>query len=379
MRALPSFCIPEGGRPRRMPRERRGCVCGPDMTASQAVIETGATMATDRDKLIAFVRETHRLAGETDIVERGKAGREVSEATAKDYARVGRARLDLKDGSGGRLMAGVSRQSWDHHRAALRHEAAMAFRAHRSACDRAQRSEDLQVAARHAKAAREALRAFTAVSAATRPPDRSAPRRSKRKTLPKGDGWQKRAWEAATAAMRPALACGWVGARPNEIELGVALERLQTRHGEVVQVRIRGAKVTDHSGQPERVLWISATSPEGLALLSAIPEGATSTEVRRGAKRINLDWSQRIRPLMDGKPSAYSLRHQFAANLKAHGFDPIDIAKALGHLSVKSQKRYGSASQGQGGGVGLLAADATRDVRTGPEADLVTDYDPGEP
>ncbi len=96
--------------------------------------------------------------------------------------------------------------------------------------------------------------------------------------------------------MRPALACGWIGARPNEIELGVALEWLQTRQGEVIQVRIRGAKVTDHSGQPERVLWISTTSPEGQALLSAIPEGATRAEVRRGAKRISLDWSQRIRP-----------------------------------------------------------------------------------
>jgi integrase len=82
---------------------------------------------------------------------------------------------------------------------------------------------------------------------------------------------------------------------------------------------------------------------------------------------------------MSGKPSAYSLRHQFAANLKAQGFGPIEIAKALGHLSVKSQKRYGSASQGQGGGVGLLAVDATREVQTGPEADAIMDYDPLEP
>jgi hypothetical protein len=334
---------------------------------------------TDRDRLIAFVKETHRLALETDVVERVKAGREVNPKTAADYARVGRSRLDLKNENGGKLMEGVSRQSWDHHRAALRHEAARLFSAHRSACDRAQRSQDVHLAAQHAKAARRALQAFAAVSEASRPPERSSPRRSKRKTLPKGDEWQKRAWEAATAAMRPALACGWVGARPNEIELGVSLQRHQTRQGEVVQVRIRGAKVTDHSGQPERVLWISATSPEGQALLSAIPEGATRTEVRRGAKRISLDWSQRIRPLMGGKPSAYSLRHQFAANLKAQGFDLIEIAKALGHLSVKSQKRYGSASQGQGGGVGLVAVDATRDVRTGPEADLVTDYEPAEP
>jgi hypothetical protein len=361
-----------------MPRERRGGVCGPDMTA-RGGHQIGIAMTTDREKLIAFVRETHRLASETDVVARAKAGRDVSPATAADYARVAKARLDLTDKSGGRLMEGVSRQSWDHHRAALRHEAARLFSAHRSACDRAQRSGDVQVAARHAWASRAALSAFQAISEATPPHQRSAPRKSKRKTLPKGDDWQKRAWEAATAAMRPALACGWVGARPNEIELGVALDRFRAQDGDVVRVVIRGAKITNHSGQPERVLWIRAASPEGQALLSAIPPGEAGTEVRRGAKRISLDWSQRIRPRLGGKPSAYSLRHQFAANLKAQGFDPIQIAKALGHLSVKSQKRYGSASQGQGGGVGLVAADATREVHTGPEADLVTDYDPLEP
>jgi integrase len=81
---------------------------------------------------------------------------------------------------------------------------------------------------------------------------------------------------------------------------------------------------------------------------------------------------------MGGQVSPYSLRHQFAANLKAAGFDNIQIAQALGHLSVKSQQRYGSSGQGQGGGVGLIQADATRDVRTGADADLATRYDPSE-
>jgi integrase len=327
----------------------------------------------DRETLIAFVRETHRLAGETDVVDRAKAGRKVTPATAKDYERVGRSRLDLADASGGRLMAGVSRQSWDHHRAALRHEAARLFAAHRSACDAAQRSQDLPAAEKHARASRAALSAYTAVSEAERPPNRSAPRKSKRKSLPKGPDWQERAWEAATAAMRPAVACGWVGARPNEIELGVVLERTFTECGEAIRVTIRGAKVTERSGQPERTLLISVHSPEGRALFSAIPKGEFRTEVRRGAKRINADWCNRIRPRMGGKPSAYSLRHQFAANLKAAGLSPVEIAKALGHLSVKSQKRYGSRSQGQGGGLALLEAEAPREVRTGPEADAIFD------
>lgn len=336
-------------------------------------------METDRDKLIAFVKETHRLAQETDVVERAKAGRGVSPETAEDYARVGRARLDLSAQSGGRLMDGVTRQSWDHHRAALRHEAARLFSAHRGACDRAQRSQDLEVAWRQARASRAALRAYTAISEAEKPLERTVRRKSKRKSLPKDPDWQKRAWDAATPAMRPSLACGWVGARPNEIELGVALERAWEPSGEMIKVTIRGAKVTERSGQPERVLWIKAHSAEGQALLSAIPEGEMFTVVQRRAKRINLDWSKRIRPRMGGQVSPYSLRHQFAANLKAAGFDKIQIAKALGHLSVKSQQRYGSSGQGQGGGAGLIQADATREVRIGADADTVQDCDPLEP
>lgn len=335
-------------------------------------------MAVNREKLVAFVKETHRLAGQTDVVERAKVGRGVSEATARDYARVGAARIDLDDDSGGRLLDGVSRQSWDHHRAALRHETARRFSEHRTACDKAQRAQDIQLAARHALAARRALMAFRNVSQAEKPPERSAPRKSKRSVLPKGD-WQQRAWEAATPAMRPAIAVGMVGARPNEIELGVELERRDTVVGEVIQVKIKGAKVTDRSGQPERVLWISPESPEGRALLDAIPPGQRSSTVRRKAKRISLDWSQRIRPRMGGKVSPYSLRHQFAANLKGARVDPVDIAKALGHLSVRSQGRYGSGRQSQGGNLGLVGVTATREIRTGAAAAVVDDYGPGDP
>lgn len=352
----------------------------PDMPPACGGIELGIAMETDREKLIAFVKETHRLAQETDVVERAKAGREVSAATAEDYARVGRARLYSQPETGrALLMEGVSRQSWDHHRAALRHETARLFSAHRKACDRAQRAQDLRIALQQARAARKALMAYMATSEAVKPPERTARRKSKRKSLPKDPNWQKCAWDAATPAMRPSLACGWVGARPNEIELGVALQRVRGPNGEVIKVTIPGAKVTERSGQPERVLWISATSLEGQALLLAIPEGEMSTVVQRRAKRINLDWSQRIRPRMGGQVSPYSLRHQFAANLKAAGFDKNQIAKALGHLSVKSQKRYGSSGQGQTGGVGLLEAEATREVQIGADADTVQDYEPFEP
>lgn len=332
-----------------------------------------------REKLIAFVKETHRLASETDVVERAKAGREISEATSKDYLRVGQSRVDLDDKSAGKLMSDVSRQSWDHHRAALRHETARLFSLHRTACDKAQRAQDLDAAVHHAKKARKALRAYHSVSQAQKPAERTKARQSKRKALPRGENWQQRAWEIATPAMRPALACGWAGARPNEIEQGVFIERIGHKGKTLIEVTIQGAKVTKKSGQPERTLWFSVESDIGKALFSAIPEGETQTTIKRGAKRINLDWSKRIRPMMGGKVSAYSLRHQFAANLKAANLDPVDIAKALGHLSIKSQSRYGSKQQGQSGGAGLSAVYASRDVITGPEAESISDYSVGDP
>ena len=334
---------------------------------------------TDRDRLVAFVRETHVAAGGCDIVERAKAGRQISEKTAADYARVGRVRIDLESKIGGRLLEGVSRQSWDHHRAALRHEAARLFSYHRSACDKAQRAQDLQSAAHHAVRARRALIAFKAVSDAEKPVSRSAPRRSKRASLPRGQEWQLRAWEAATPAMRPAIAVGMVGARPQEIELGVDLRVISAKGQRYIQVMIQGAKVTDRSGQPARQLLIDPDTVEGRCLLAGIPEGRRRATIQRRAKRISLDWSQRIRSAMGGKVSAYSLRHQFAANLKSAGSDPLDVARALGHLSIQSQSRYGSKQQGQGRASPLVAVKADREIRTGPEADQVIDPDHRDP
>jgi integrase len=348
-------------------------------------------MTQERENLIAFVKETHHLASETDVVERSKAAKEVSAKTAKDYTRVAKSRLDISEEDGGKLLDGVSRQSWDHHRAALRNEAAKLFSEHRKACDEAQREAGvaqragdvaasaiaIRKATEHAQNARASLNAFRKVTAAQKPEERSAPRQSKRSTLPRNDDWQQRAWEAATPAMRPALICGWIGARPNEIENRVTIAR-DDEGGQVV-VKILGAKITETSGQPQRILVFDRESDIGQKLLSTIPAGKSHVGIERRAKRINLDWSQRIRPRIGGKVSAYSLRHQFAANMKASGMDPIDIARALGHLSIKSQGRYGSKQQGQGGSLGLSKVYAERDIRTGPDADAVIDYAPNEP
>jgi hypothetical protein len=58
------------------------------------------------------------------------------------------------------------------------------------------------------------------------------------------------------------------------------------------------------------------------------------------------------------------MRHQAAANLKSQfGQDGADkVAVALGHVTTRSQGRYGSVRQAQGAS-GVLAVRAVRDVR----------------
>ena len=53
-------------------------------------------------RLFAFIQQTTKRAQAAGVVERMKAGRTVSEKTAKTYERNARARLDLSsDGGGG--------------------------------------------------------------------------------------------------------------------------------------------------------------------------------------------------------------------------------------------------------------------------------------
>ncbi|HBP5358178.1 TPA: site-specific integrase [Pseudomonas aeruginosa] len=61
--------------------------------------------------------------------------------------------------------------------------------------------------------------------------------------------------------------------------------------------------------------------------------------------------------------SAYSLRHQFSADLKDE-VEPDRVSLALGHVSRKSRKRYGHAKQRRSGAGGLLVSvQADRELR----------------
>jgi hypothetical protein len=316
----------------------------------------------DKQAMIALVRRAAELGKSTEAIERVKAGATVSDATAKTYAAACARRLDWDTDGGGDLLAGVSASSWHATRAALRWGAARAWLDARRASDKAQKAGDVAGATMWAGRAVVMGEALEVLDAAERPTPTKR-RATKRATMPKGDNWQARVFDAATPAQRPAVAVLWAtGCRPAELEKGVDVMRSPA--GALV-VRIPGAKVSDKAGagQPVRVLVIDESTEAGKALSGLLGKDQKRT-IQRRAERLNKDFAT-IRGKIGGTASPYSMRHQIAANLKAEaGPDGADkVAETLGHRTTRSQSRYGSVRQAQAGGSGVVKAAATHKIK----------------
>lgn len=77
--------------------------------------------------------------------------------------------------------------------------------------------------------------------------------------------------------------------------------------------------------------------------------------------------SRRLFNRKKSPPSFYALRHAACAELKATEMDPLAIAKGMGHSSERSQKSYGTRSQGNGGySVTASATHHPRSAQTTP-------------
>lgn len=318
----------------------------------------------EKKRIHNLVRETSRIAGDLGMVDRARNGKKVSDNTRADYQRVGKRLLDLEREDYGGLMTDVSAASYHKIRAALMHVSAARYLEHRKACDDAQRIGDLGAAQKHATFASRAVNAYIQIAHSERPAPTKA-RASKRGSLPRADDWQARIYDAATPSQRASVALMWAtGCRPAEIEMGVLIDRVKYKGDKIgLRVTIRGAKVSEHSGQPTRFILIDAEAPSGRALIQQM-DGKVRLEVQRKATRINKDF-EKIRLKTGLKVAPYSLRHQFSANLKAEwGPDAADrIALAMGHAVTRSQSRYGSVRQAQSGGTGVLGVKATRPVK----------------
>jgi len=156
------------------------------------------------------------------------------------------------------------------------------------------------------------------------------------------------------------------GARPEELRMGV---QLVIETDQCLTFRIQGAKVSEVTGggQAWRELTVDAwrVLDDDLVyeLLAYIQEHQITT-IQIDPKNAFQKRLQRIRYQLAQyhtawkKVSAYSLRHQFAADLKANTtihFD--DISAAMGHTSDRTKQCYGHSSQKRGkGGITQITA-----------------------
>lgn len=335
--------------------------------AAQAKAQAEALKAAppepSKPALFDAVRREGERAAALDVAGISEGIKSASPKTRDQYRRIIKRRL--LDNGGVPDLADVSRASWYPTRAALRAGLAETYRVAKREYDKAMRAGDVRLAAQCVQRATKALDGLEAVSNATAPAPVKVERSARQRLpSPKAGSWQARVYEAATPTMKPAIAVLWAtGCRPAELEQGVDV---YIGEGGTLRVRIPGAKVSDknHSGQPVRVLEIAKDSKAGKALL-AVLEGKKRVLVQRKAARVSKDFLDHIRPRLPTAwtISAYSFRHQAAANLKADLEDPAEVAQAMGHRTTRSQQHYGTKGQKQGGGGAVIKAKATHPAK----------------
>ncbi|MBH2035137.1 MAG: site-specific integrase [Pseudomonadales bacterium] len=151
------------------------------------------------------------------------------------------------------------------------------------------------------------------------------------------------------------------GARPEE--LGKPIE-LRVLPDSSLEILIQGAKVSDNTdaGQTWRRLTLRGGLAEQLRQ-AVVRKGGHITVAPKQGLGLQKAIAAAAQKLGFQSVSAYSLRHAFAADLKAQKADPDAISLALGHVSRASKSRYGSARNGRAGRAILLAVEADRTLR----------------
>lgn len=167
--------------------------------------------------------------------------------------------------------------------------------------------------------------------------------------------WRSRLWLRLVEIKSPWLdhtaIAALTGARPEELRAAKV-----AREGNILRVRIEGAKVSESKGQPWREFALKNDGSHEFAHLFDkagaswkvvnLPDGVTdypdafSAALARAGRQV-LAGAERM--------SGYVYRHALASDLKADGFSREDIAAALGHAVTKTQDTYGRAVGGSSG------------------------------
>jgi len=193
-------------------------------------------------------------------------------------------------------------------------------------------------------------------SAPPLPKDERKPRTTKKRSL-KGlpEDWRERLAERLPKYRVPYLVTACTGLRPDELAKGVDLVMEQVNGRDMIVVKIPGSKYREGlAGQERREIAVELDGKEG-SLASQLHQvmlaGATSVQIESPQLFSNAirDAGRREWPGRKSSLSAYSLRHQFSADLKGAGWSNEEIAVALGHRSTKTGSYYGDRRQARGG------------------------------
>jgi len=186
----------------------------------------------------------------------------------------------------------------------------------------------------------------------------------------------------------PMLIQSCSGCRPEEMRYGVRV--MVADGGQAVRMRVAGAKVDDVGvrGQPWRELTVRP-GPSGAGLVGELMDytqrrgGDITVRLRHNSADPVASYCQSVWRLAHRLGyevvSAYTLRHQFAADCKADSVPIERLARALGHTTPRAQHVYGRRDLGGTGLISLVDEEAERPIRRpgrGPEADDDVDHAP---
>ena len=181
-----------------------------------------------------------------------------------------------------------------------------------------------------------------------------------------------RDWREMVAGELPAsTALLWLiqavtGCRPKELGMGMTVVLSHDR--KQITFEVKGAKVTEHAGQPLRTITYATDT----ALTQLLSTRLTPSKVevvaldrsrdayRKVVKRVcEKLWPKRSAARM---PSVYSARHQAKSDMKALGMSQEKIAQTLGHSGTASQSHYGGSGKASGA-VAPTSVQSTRKIR----------------
>lgn len=196
-------------------------------------------------------------------------------------------------------------------------------------------------------------------------PESSRAKRSSKKQHMRGlpSDWREQVIAEAVVHWRlPILVLAICGCRPAEIKKGIELSVVM----DLLICRIKGAKVTESSGQPERTLKFTLGNSNLVdSLAAAVVDGTSEVKIDNPASLTSTIRAigKKLWPNRKHAITAYCFRHAASSDMKNSELPNDDISAALGHKVSHTKTYYGQRQMAGSNGIVPSAVQATRAIR----------------